>query len=111
MPTALVQIPGDAYATPSCPTCGGKGYVPRENPCPGHKTKKEAEEHYRQYLVENAVEGEVSGAMYPCRVCGTFTKGYFQVDGGELVMLCDGHRRRQELDRLVEAPTEIISSY
>lgn len=86
-----------------------------EGGCPGHDTPEEAEEHFRQFLVEKAV-------FYPelwkttqraCAVCQAWTQGgaMYGIGHTHCVALCDQHRSREYLDPLVKTPKEIISSW
>lgn len=96
-----------------CVICNGKGLVKVENPCPGHPTKEEASEHYKQYLLEEELrlDGQASNAMYPCTVCGEYTKGFAEMLHGGHWILCDTHRTKEEVAKLFEAPTRSMSSW
>lgn len=43
-----------SYNESDCELCKGKRLVKKTDPCPGHITKEEAEEHYKQYVVDRA---------------------------------------------------------
>jgi hypothetical protein len=44
----------DTSQTDDCTLCHGKRRVDRPAPCPGHDTEAGAQEHYREYLLDNA---------------------------------------------------------
>lgn len=100
-----------------CKTCGGRGLIDCENPCPGHDTAEEAEEHYRQYLLDNATYrggGDDPDTLHRCEAegCTAHTAGSAQVGWGvpRYYHLCDAHRNRETLDKLVERPGVCIHS-
>ena len=98
-----------------CEKCGGKGLVEKESPCPGHSTKEEACEHYKQYLVDRA---EIRGPeiqSWPKDKCGfegcdNEATHYAAVRGMEYHRMCPEHATKEVLAKLVRVGT-CISSY
>lgn len=78
---------------------------------PPHATEAEARECYRQYELDNAREGKLSDQMLKCRVCGEYTEGFMEVGHTQMVVLCDVHRTREQLDKLIDPPGMICSSW
>lgn len=88
--------------------------------CPGHATKEEAYEHYRQYLLDTAsfegrlVQSSTSRTEHKCEAadCANWTDRMALVGPGRMEMhfLCDEHRNREHLDPLVVAG-DSASSY
>jgi hypothetical protein len=79
----------------------------------GHDTEEEARECYRQYLLDNELrfsDGEGASSQHRCRVCNEFTSGYGELNHA-LFPLCDKHRTREEVEKLIGPPGLIISSY
>lgn len=103
---------GNLKAEQHCETCGDKGILERAIPCPGHDTPEGAAEHYRQYLLDNVTyDGRMSNQQQKCRVCGAWTSGLAQVPFAYLGwVLCDKHRNRESVGRLLKAPSSVISS-
>lgn len=80
--------------------------------CPGHATADEARAHYKDYMLDHArYDAKLSGMQKPCEVCKEWTqfcaKIAFEM---ELHPLCDRHRNREELSKLVKVG-EAWSSY
>lgn len=80
------------------------GYCAQD--CPGHDTPREAEAHYKQYLLDERtryVAGEHATSQHRCQVdgCGAWTTGMAFVGGYESYYLCDAHRDREHLEPLV----------
>lgn len=88
------------YREGFCAACQNKGTI-RVDPCPGHPTKEEAEEHYRQYQLDGArYDGFSSNQQFKCRVCGAWTQRYAQVCQSYLYHLCDDHCTRETLEQI-----------
>jgi hypothetical protein len=81
--------------------------------CPGHPTKEEAEEHYRQYLIEHAAFGTIRNQQRKCQKCGAWTQGMAQLGPGRerIYILCEEHQTREVLQELVPRPTWAASSW
>ena len=69
--------------------------------CPGHETKEEACEHYRQYLLDCHAQynGTYSDHLSQCSVCGILTNRYGQVAEALYIPLCDEHCDRANLEK------------
>jgi hypothetical protein len=106
----------------TCPACNGHALmgmpcvqcdrsVIKVEPCPGHPTKEEAEEHYRQYELDRATfDGRHEDQQNRCAVCGVWTQRYatFRM---HVYHLCDVHCNREALDVLTRGDTgDMISS-
>jgi hypothetical protein len=81
--------------------------------CAGHATPEEAREHYRLYLLDNARydDGVMIDEMRKCEVCGEWTMFYAHIPlNMERHILCDEHRNRETLDRVMHRVKQIISS-
>ena len=77
----------------------------------GHATKEEAGECYKQYLLDHKYRGgEDSGTQRKCEVCKAWTSRFIEVDC-HIWMLCDEHQNRAEVEKLMEAPDTIWSSW
>ncbi len=87
------------------------GYCAQD--CPGHPTREEAQEHYRQYLLDNArYHVRMSNQQRPCRICSVWTQELVELElGTSRYVLCEAHQNRESLDILVKAPTWISSSW
>jgi ferredoxin len=79
--------------------------------CPGHATPEEAFEHYRQYILDTRVnyDGLDQNTQRKCAVCGEWTQHFALVESRRYP-LCDAHRNREELDKLV-IQGNVISSW
>lgn len=83
-----------------------------EDQCLGHDTPEEAQEHYKQYLLDtrqkfyNPSDGH---AMYKCEECGTFTMGHVDISN-HAIMLCEKHQTREIVEKLFKVG-ESWSSY
>lgn len=71
--------------------------------CEGHPTADEAREHYKKYLLDQAkYDAKLSDMQRPCEVCGEWTQLCAEIAFEmELHPLCDAHRNREELSKLV----------
>lgn len=80
--------------------------------CEGHDTPEGAYEHQTAYLLdrETRLDGESSGQMLRCRVCQEWTSRFAQVGESRLYMLCDQHRNRDEVAKLLGIVGDEISS-
>lgn len=106
-------VPSRAGGTISsgCETCAGKGYLPVE-PCPGHDTPEGAEEHQRQYMLDRRTryDRHTPNQQHKCRVCGAWTQGFATVGESRMYILCDEHRNREEVEKLMGPVGVVISS-
>jgi hypothetical protein len=77
----------------------------------GHDTKEEAENCYREYLLDQHLKlnREHPDAQIKCAVCGKWTTLYAEIDM-HMWDLCEEHNNREEVEKLFEAPGEIWSS-
>jgi hypothetical protein len=77
-----------------------------------HETEEEARECFRKYLISEITEVDYSD-WTGCEVCDTPTKkGMKGVGGiGPSYSLCDEHRTAEQVDKLTEAPGQIVASY
>ena len=80
--------------------------------CAGHATPEEAREHYRIYLLDNAqYDHTMHQEQRKCEVCGSWTQGYASIPlNMEQHILCNEHRNRETLDRVMHRVAQIISS-
>lgn len=82
------------------------GYCAQD--CPGHPTPDEAREHFRLYLLDNA---RYDGVLRECEVCSAWTQGYAHIPlAMERHILCDEHRSRETLDKVMHRVHQIIAS-
>ncbi|GEM_PF-3326042 len=86
-----------------CQRCDSKGVVEMANPCPGHATPEEARQHYTQYLLDKKTryQEERSGVWHECLVCGALTNKFAQVGSWHTYSLCDEHRNREHVEKLL----------
>lgn len=83
----------------TCDKCKGRGIVRKENPCPGHDTPDEANEHYAQYVIDKATfEGE-SSRWDSCAVCGDPTKHAGISQAHYHYPLCETHLNREGFEQ------------
>lgn len=98
-----------------CQACGSRGSVRVDNPCPGHDTPEGAEEHYRQYLLDEAVfrvEFRPSDCCeYPG--CGVPTNLAAETGPGRMRhhALCEAHNNRDGLEKVMHGVGTSCSSY
>lgn len=88
------------------------GYCCRHEP---HATEAEARECFRQFLLDNRHEDQMSDAQHHCEAegCEEWTFGLLFDGGpmgGEMHVLCDAHRNRETLDALTPTPGQITAS-
>lgn len=78
----------------------------------GHDTADEARECYRQYLLDQRLNlhNYETESQHKCVVCGAWTGAFAEVNH-QIFVLCDEHRTREQVDKLLSAPGYIISSY
>lgn len=90
-----------------CETCANQGFLPRATPCPGHATKEEAQDHYKQYLLDSMTfvskQGEWPKNKCEAKDCnqeGTHVClipcGY-----GSYFQVCKEHADRESISSLV----------
>jgi RecJ-like exonuclease len=89
-----------------CPTCKGRGIVDNPNPCPGHATPEEAEQHYKDYLIEKSTITGPKQQEWPkhkCAVEGCNNEGNHlaNVDAYHYYELCAEHADKNTLQSLV----------
>jgi hypothetical protein len=77
------------------------GYC-RDGGC-DHNSEEEALECWKKYLLDNHVSYDhtMYNQMCKCRVCGEWTDKFAQVGSMDMYVLCDNHRNREELEKLV----------
>lgn len=46
-----------------------------------------------------------------CKVCGAWTQHFARVGATRMIFLCEEHLNKEEVDKLVEKPGWIVSSY
>ena len=97
-----------------CATCEDKGIVRRADPCPGHDTPEGAREHYRQYLLDQVrYDQKLLDERRKCAVCGAWSEytAFIPSEINHVWVLCDEHRNREQVDKLLKAPEASISSW
>ncbi len=72
----------------------------------GHATVKEAEECYKEYLLDQCLrlmpsEPDNATQQFRCRVCNKFTACYAAVGAYRLFVLCPDHQSREEVAKLL----------
>jgi hypothetical protein len=76
----------------------------------GHDSPKEAEECYKQYLLDQKLhKGFSNEVQRKCQVCGEWTQHYIEVDM-RFWELCEKHNNRDEVSKLLPAPCETWAS-
>ncbi len=77
----------------------------------GHATEQEARECYRQYLLDKklVLDRKLIDLQRKCAVCETWTQGCAEV-GLHLFVLCDDHRTRGQVEKLMPLPGPVTSS-
>jgi hypothetical protein len=92
---------------PDCEECGGKGFIKLEAPCSGHDTPEQAEEHYRQWLLDKLrFDGRCTpNQQFRCEFpgCETWTQRIIDVEGEGYThwLLCDEHANRESVDAIL----------
>lgn len=88
-----------------------KEFKEKHHTC-GHDTQKEAEDCYREYLLDKRLrlKLEHTNAMHPCVVCKEWTPLYAEVDTTTTWDLCEKHNTYEEVEKLFKAPAEIWCS-
>jgi len=81
--------------------------------CKGHSTRQEAQEHYKQYLLDQAEYNRpVNQWEEPCECCGEETLLAAVIrETSDSHTLCELHQNRGSLDRVMPCPVERYSSY
>jgi hypothetical protein len=85
--------------------------------CNGHETRKEAEECYRIYKIDNAnyhinvLDEDKRDQHKKCKICGKWTMSYAQLDPLEIYDLCPDHLDRESLLEIVPLPGYSASSW
>lgn len=79
----------------------------------GHSTADEACACYRSYLLDNdlRLDHKTRDSQHRCEVCGEWTQGFATVSHSFRWFLCDAHRNRDEVEKLMPSVHESISSY
>lgn len=80
----------------------------------GHATKEEAEECYRQYLLDNHIRlrsFELEGGQEYCAVCGKLTNLVAEVATVTQYVLCEEHQTKENVAKLLPHISGITSSY
>jgi hypothetical protein len=110
------HAPGVRHDPPHCARCKDEGILKKENPCPGHKTPEEAEEHYRQYLIDSAEIRGPKKEEWPkekCDVKGCNEEAkYLGIVTGRMMdkQLCEKHANKETMAILIERPGWICCS-
>lgn len=78
----------------------------------GHETELEARECYKEYLLDHGLnlDREMSHAQHKCRVCGEWTSKFAEI-GNQLIVLCEQHNNRGEVEKIFQAPDWSASSW
>ena len=80
------------------------------NNCPGHATAEEAQEHYKQYLLDERVYISTNDdTMRKCKECGEWTSDMLMVDGWPRFDLCKAHQIREVYEKLVKVGSSASS--
>jgi hypothetical protein len=94
------------FGTPqrqNCKKCLGSGLIDAENPCLGHDTPEEAEEHYKQYLLDRIDfqrPDHIKDQQLKCQICGKWTQSTVG-PGMRFFVLCDEHLNRAAVSELL----------
>jgi RecJ-like exonuclease len=112
-PDCKDKLPHQAEAQ-NCQLCQGKGLIKSEHPCPGHATPEEAEEHYKQYLLDHS-EFYSKTKEWPkdkCNVAKCENEGtIYGRMGNNDYLLCDLHATKEALSDVYGQVGQIWSSY
>jgi hypothetical protein len=85
----------------------------------GHETEEEAEECYKNYLLDHRLkfmevgpaEGYTRLPEFPCLECAAPTAVICEVDGRRVGALCGDHQTKDVVSKHFKAPKQTISSY
>lgn len=80
--------------------------------CPGHATKEEACEHYRQYIIHD-MPWSVSqdpNTQHKCGICSRWTMDYYW-HSTYIFKLCREHQNKESLEELMPEIGTIVSSW
>ena len=103
----------------TCAACGGKGWIRKLQPCPGHDTPQAACEHQKEYYLatvqffpETPESRQKAKQLQRCAICDEFTCGLATWGPGHLscVVLCNAHCSPESLAGLVQVG-DSLSSY
>lgn len=91
------------YRQQECETCGRKGIVKSETPCPGHDTAAEAVDHYYEYLLDKEVQYNLTDpkTQERCKICAEWTQNYATARYA-MYRLCEKHCNREHVDQLMK---------
>lgn len=69
----------------------------------GHETAEQACECYKDYLLDQrlSLDHKDSGSQRRCEVCGEWTQMHAMVGAYRIFHLCDAHRNRDEVGKLL----------
>ncbi len=87
--------------------CLNKGIVLIDDPCSGHDTAEQAENHYKQYILESALINGPKSEEWPkfkCDVKDCNQEGVYlaNLNNGNYYQLCHDHANKDSLAVLVE---------
>ena len=90
-----------------CPSVQkAKQFKDKHHDC-GHETEKEAQECYKQYVLDHVLYfGESSNSQRKCQVCGEWTPRYAMLET-QMFDLCEKHCNRESVDQLYKAPSDM----
>lgn len=101
---------------PSCDACDSRGLIESANPCPGHDTAEEAEEHYREYQIDRAEFVEIVDAdaqmLGRCKMCDKHTASYMRIKGDAYRhdLVCPEHHERSTAEFLIQRSAGAVYS-
>lgn len=77
----------------------------------GHATKEEAQECYKQYLLDNQMHVmNNKNSQHKCKVCSEWTTQFVTVGESCVMTLCEKHSTREEVEKIYKASSEIWCS-
>lgn len=78
----------------------------------GHATYEQAGECYKEYLLDHRLKlgRKMTDQKLKCEVCGEWTSLFATLGDSEMWTLCQEHNTREEVEKLFETPSLIISS-
>lgn len=82
--------------------------------CPGHDSPEGAAEHYTEWLLDHILrlDGQLSDQQLRCRVCDAWTDRFAEIDLLQTWPLCDEHRTREHVAKLLGGPVgSIVASW